>query len=114
MNGVNTVYLCDEDAMQEISMSEITDKSHLHDNKMLKLLKSFSRFLFVDEHKQCQQIKSYNKLLKKLEEKEISLKKKLKSENDEKKRKTIEMRLEVNSAQRGKAITAINVLNNRN
>jgi len=114
MNGVNTVYLCDKDEMQEISMSEITDKNHLHDNKMLNLLKSFSRFLFVDEHKQCQQIKSYNKLLKKLEEKEISLKKKLKSENDEKKRKIIEMRLEVNSAQRGKALTAINVLNNRN
>lgn len=110
MNGVNTVYLSNEDEMQEISMSEITDKSHLHDNKILKLLKNFSRFLFVDDHKKCRQIKSYNKLLKKLEEKEISLKKKLKSENDEKKCKIIEMRLEVNCAQRRKAITVINVL----
>lgn len=114
MSKLNTVSLYDANEMEQVLVSERIDNHHFHDTKILKMLKNFGRFLFVDTHKQRQQIKAYNRLLKKLDEKEIVLKKKLKDENIEKIRNTIEMRLKLNSAQRRKAITSINILKNRN
>ncbi len=113
MSKINNFFLYNANEMEQILISERTDNIHSYVMKILKKLKNFGRFLFVDTHKQRKQIKSYNRLLKKLEETEIVLKKKLKDENIEKIRETIEIRLKINSIQRRKAIAAIDILKNK-
>ncbi|MDX2504464.1 MAG: hypothetical protein QNL62_08310 [Gammaproteobacteria bacterium] len=112
MSNFNTALLCDDDQMEEISEFEKKEQIHWSGMKILNLLKSFSRHLAFDKHKQYQQINSYNKLLKKLEEKEKFLNNKLEVEKIENNRKTIEMRLAVNCVQRKKAIAALYQLKN--
>lgn len=78
--------------------------------KTPKMIKRVGDFLDAGKDKQQKQIKSIKEILRNLKKKQDSLKKKSKTEKDDKKRKRILKELDIIFAQRKKGINALKKL----